>query len=308
MTLARWRPCLGLGVALFGACGGTTRNGPGGVAGSDDGGTAGNVPGGSGNGAGKASGGSSSVAGAAGATAGSSAAGNAAGGKRPDEPITAGAGDGQDPRLSCDTPYAGPTGGPCVDGPQPTTGSCAAMDDALIVARYGDFKARVARGLYCEEPGAFQHWELPCSNSLAETVERGSKRNLGTAKGKFTTDWFYEAEFCDGKTRGVYRNLRCDYYDGAKLTPATPENLAFLRSLLWWAENWNHDGSALLGYTVTVGDATDSIEMCSLEATYGDFGLCDEVRLLSAQDSILFGGAVQLGDAKLLRTVKGRCH
>jgi hypothetical protein len=309
VRLFRSLPCLGLGLglAVATACGGTTRHGTnGGAAGSDDGGSsnvAGGSHGGSGNVAGKANGGSSAVAGSAGA----SQAGAGSGGKRPDDPIPQGGDSGQDPLLSCDTPYAGPTGGPRVDGPEPT-GSCAAIGDAQLVARYDDFKARVPQGLYYEAASPFQTWELPCSNSLAETSERASKLNLGTAKGKFTTDWFYEVEFCDGNARGVYRNIRCDYYDGQKLNPATPENLAFLHSLLWWAENWNHSGSTLLGYAVTVGNATDWIEMCSLEATYGDFGLCDEVRLMSAQDSVMFGGGVKLGDTKLLRTAKGKCH
>jgi hypothetical protein len=296
-----------LGLALASACGGTTRNGPSGAAaGSDEGGSgavAGSSHGGSGNVAGKASGGSSVVAGAAGA----SQAGGGAGGKRPDDPIPPGGDSGEDPVLSCDTPYAGPTGGPRVDGPEPS-GSCAGIDDALLLARYDDFEARVPQGLYYEASSPVQTWELPCSKSLAETSERGSKLNLATAKGKFTTDWFYEAEFCDGKARHVYRNLRCDYYDGQKLNPATPENLAFLHSLLWWSQYWSFHGGALLGYSVTIGNATDSIEMCSLEATYGDFGLCDEVRLMSAQDSVMFGGYVKLGDTKLLRTAKGKCR
>ena len=308
VSLFRALSGLGAVLALFGACGGTTRNRPGNADGNDDaggGGTAGNGShvGGT-SAAGKTSGGSSSVGGSAGDA---NDAGTATGGKRPDLPSTGGAPDEQDALLACDSPYAGPNGGPRPDGPEPT-GSCAGISDTVLLARYDDFKARVPQGLYYEAASPVEHWELPCAMSLAETSDRGSKLQLGTAKGKFTTDWFYEAEFCQGNTRHVYRNLRCDYFDGEKLANPDPENLAFLGSLLWWADNWNHSGAALLGYAVTIGDATDWVELCTLDSTSGDFGLCDEVRLMATPDLVRFGGKVTLGQPELLRSLKGKCH
>ena len=300
--------CLGIGLALASACGGTTSHGPG----ADDEG--GNSSGGAGASShagtsmtgGKSAGGTTSVV--AGASGRSNTAGTAAGGKIPDDPIEPLGGDsGQDPVLDCDKPYAGPTGGPRQDGPMPT-GSCASIDDMTLLSRYDDIKARVPQGLYYEASSPVQTWELPCSNSVDETAARGTKLEPGTAKGRFKTDWFYEAEFCQGKTRAVYRNLRCDYFDGTKLANPTPENLAFLGSLLWWANNWSLGGGALLGYAVTIGDATDWVEMCTLETTFGDFGLCDELRLQRTQHLVRFGGEVVLGQPELVRAVKGKCR
>ena len=296
---------MGIGLALASACGGTTRHGPS----SDDegstisGGVGASSHAGTGVTGGKSVGGSSAFGGTSGR---SNAAGTAAGGKIPDPIVTAGVG-GQDALLTCSNPYTGPTGGPRIDGPE-STGSCAGIDDATLIARYDDFKARVPQGLYYEAESPSQRWELPCSMSEAETAARGSKLQLGTAKATFKTDWFYEAEFCSMNERLVYRNLRCDYFDGTTLADPSPENLAFLGSLLWWADNWNLSGAAVLGYAVTIGNATDWVEMCALETNHGDFGLCDEVRLQRTQHRVRFGGEVTLGMPELMRTAKGKCR
>jgi hypothetical protein len=214
--------------------------------------------------------------------------------------------------LDCTTQYT-PAGGPRPDGP-PVLGSCASLSDAEILARYDDFAAKVPQGLYWE-PSMIAFWEDPCSPSLAQTVTRSSSAGLGTFDAQFETAWFYEAAYCQNGLRRVYRNLRCDYFDGTtiRLPPEVsrvpmPQDLAFLASLLWWRDNGNIGGNALLGYSIAIGNATDWVEMCTLRTTYGDFGLCDEITLESTTHTLRFGGTVELGTPSVIRTIQGRCR
>ena len=306
MTLARVGLLGGALLGLLGACGGSTKQSPADTdsGGSDRGGisAAGNsAPAGAANG-GRAVGGTSGNVGGI-ETGGVSQAG------APDTDVAGRAqgGSGDDPEpVTCNSVYKGPTGRPRVDGPLPI--NCVGVTDQVILARYKDFKARMPMGLYYEPADLVATWESPCSSSLAETVKRAAARPGGTFDQQFTTDWFYEAEFCRDGLRHVYRNLRCDYFDGQKMPKQDPEALAFLASLLWWGDNANLDGSALIGYSVSIGNATDWVELCTINTVHGDFGLCDEITLQTTTDTILYDGTVKLGQPKTLRTIKGDCH
>jgi hypothetical protein len=77
---------------------------------------------------------------------------------------------------------------------------------------------------------------------------------------------------------------------------------------MWWGNYNNLGGSAILGHSVTSGDATDVVEICSISVTMGDFGLCDEIRLESTKHRLRFDGTVLLGAPQVIRTLKGDCH
>jgi len=306
---------LGLGLVLLSACGGSAKSGApeheatGGVSASA----------GSTNGGGGASGANSDVAGAGNSGVGgvsggrSGVAGFANGGsagKVPDVPGgSAGMGTGP---LDCSTPYAGPSGGPRSDGPTELA-SCMGLSDEVILARYKDYTARVPRGLYYEPSESITFWNEPCSESPEQTVSRGPTDGNGTFLGSYSSEWFYEAVYCYGGVRRIERNLRCDYFDGSKLANASPERLAFLASMLWWSDNGNLSGSAILGHSVAIGDATDVVNVCTIRVTFGDFGLCDQVQLENTAHRLRLGptaaaSVVQLGKPEVIRTLEGDCH
>ena len=272
---------------MLGACGGSTKSTP-----PESEASGGVSPG---------AGGSSGATGVAGRS--NDGAGAGTGGKVPDFP-----GGAPNTPLSCSAPYAGPSGGPRVDGPI-DLGNCEAITDQVVLARYKDGTARVPQGLYYESTESITFWNEPCSKSPEETVARGPTDGLGTFVKSYSTDWFYEAVYCfENNLRRVERNLRCDYFDGTKLAMPTPERLAFLASLMWWGNYNNLGGSVILGHSITSGDATDLVEICSISATMGDFGLCDEVRLESTTHRLMLDGTVELGTTQVIRTLKGDCH
>jgi hypothetical protein len=235
----------------------------------------------------------------AGASNGNPGAGS--GEKLPDFP---GAGAGP---LACSAPYAGPSGGPRSDGPM-ALGSCQAIPDDVVLTRYKEYSARVPRGLYYEPNESITFWNEPCSKSMTETVARGATDGLGTLSGSFENEWYYEAVYCFNDLRRIERNLRCDYFDGSQLAEPTPERLAFLASLLWWGSKGNSSGSAILGYSVSIGDATDVVDLCTISVTHADFGLCDEVRLESTKHRLRVPNGVELGTAQVIRTLQGDCQ
>jgi hypothetical protein len=181
------------------------------------------------------------------------------------------------------------------------------IPDAIILERYDDPQAKVPMGLYWEQNGLYV-WESPCSDSMSDTLARSSVQDFGALEGEFTTRWFHEAAYCEADLRRVYRNLRCDYFDGEILAGGDVNELAFLGSLLWWQNNSNIDGHVLLGYTVAIGSATDWVELCSIRTVYGDWGLCDEITLESTTHAIRYGSsAVELGEPNVVRTIQGKC-
>lgn len=285
-----------LGLALLTGCGGKTGSTP-----PEPEATGGASPS-----AGTSSGGapvtgSSSDGGGDEAGRSSSGASGGVGGKLPDFP----AGAPNNP-LACSASYAGPSGGPRVDGPMPL-GSCQNIPDDVVLARYQDSAARVPQGLYYEPSESITFWKEPCANSPEETVNRGPTDGLGTFVKSYSSEWFYEAVYCiDNSLRRIERNLRCDYFDGTKLAMPSTERLAFLASLIWWGHS-NSDG-VVLGYSVSIGDATDVVDLCTISSVHGDFGLCDEVHLEDTRHRLMFDGSVVLGTPEVIRTLKGQCH
>lgn len=297
-------------LVLLTACGGSARTSgqqePGGSSGSSNGSAAGAPNGGNGSNGSNGGNGGNAVAGAFNGqggnrdVAGASNAGSA--GKLPDFP---GGSAGQSP-LACNTPYAGPSGGPRSDGPS-DLGYCSSIPDAVALARNDDPSARVPMGLYYEPNESITFWREPCSTSLADTVARGPSDGMGTFSDSFATDWFYDAVYCSDGVRRIERNLRCDYFDGKRLANPSPERLAFLASMLWWSEHQNDAGSLILGHSIAIGDATDVVELCTVSSVLGDSGLCSLVQLESTQHRLRADGTVQLGTPQVIRTLLRNC-
>ena len=217
----------------------------------------------------------------------------------------AGGSGGQAPL--CTNGYSGPKGGPRLDGPTMPPGGCAAIPTETILARYRDFQTRVPEGLYFEAEPWTASWETaPCSKSPEETKQRAAAF-LGAATEQFETDWFYEAVSCPNGQPHAYRNVRCDFFDGARLAHHDVLNLGFLESLLWWATKSNVEGSALIGYSTTLGDSTDQLELCTIRTEWGSPGECDEIIVQSKQDSMQ-QGVVTFGPTTIVTRIPGDCH
>jgi hypothetical protein len=185
--------------------------------------------------------------------------------------------------------------------------SCKDIPDSVLLERYADRDVRVPSGLYYEPTLIVTTWELPCSDSLENTLARFALANLGAPEVQSSTDWFYEVSYCFHGARRLYRNLRCSYFDGSRLFGGVAE-FPFLVGLLYWSENYNFLGQAILGYNVTSESAGDSLELCTLSAGRGDWGECDKISLDSTIDTIASDGTVQLGTPVRLRTIDGTCY
>lgn len=228
--------------------------------------------------------------------------GGGVGGKPPD-PMGGVAGE-----LSCATTPSPPRAGPREDGPA-SISDCNGVSDELLFERFADPLLRVPRGLFFEPDPWIVLWNDPCSSSLDETAMRGPTGGMGVLESKVENNpWFYEASYCYMGVRRRERNLRCDYFDGKMLSDRQPDHYGLFASLLWWRDHANLSGAAILGFSLTIGDATDAVELCTIEGTRGDFGLCDEIRLLSTRHVILASGEVKLGSPVVLRVVNGNCH
>lgn len=204
------------------------------------------------------------------------------------------------------SPFVPITGEPRVDGPAPLMG-CANISDELLRQRFVDFQGRVPQGLFYDRETAPTVWTSTCARSMEEVAASRGPDRMGTLLGSATSPWEFAATFCSRGERLTQKSIRCDYFDGVKLTPAGPGGYEVLASLLWWRDNYNTGGAAILGYSVQVGNATDVVELCTLAGTQGDFGLCDQLELYSVRYRIM-RGAVTAEKPELLRTVQGKCH
>jgi hypothetical protein len=228
-------------------------------------------------------------------------------------PVAGSAGSGGGLAYECSTAYAGPMGGPREDGPPLITMGCSAIPDETVLERYPQlgtqgFSGQMPTSLYWEDSDQIVRLGETCSTSLETTLDNGLAEGLGESTGQYETDWFYEVVFCNDSLRTLYRELRCDYFDGTELANATTDELAFLGSLLYWHDNYNFTGSTLLGYSSYFGGAGDFVQMCSIRVAYGDFGLCDQVELLVTTHLLGAGSEVSLGQPSVVRTLEGQCH
>ena len=266
---------------------------------TDSGGSAGN------------GGGSTDAGGAAGNGGGSTDAGGAAGngGGSTDAGGTAGnggSGTGGAP-VDCGGPYTGPIGGKRPDGPAAIDEACAQIDDDVIIARYDNPAAKVPQGLYWEPAGVLSTWGDSCSESLNDTVENAQDLDIGEVEDELASDWSYEVSLCEDSNRRFYSDIRCDYFDGTYLDGGSFEDLAYLASLLWWIERGNLTGAQILGYSGSIGSATDNLTMCTIRTTFGDFGICDRITLEQTQYSIDVDGRVTIGERETVRSIQGDC-
>jgi len=174
------------------------------------------------------------------------------------------------------------------------------------VARYDNDNLKVPQGLYWES-AEVSYWGESCSESPAETLDRSSEQPIGDVEEQGLSDWSYEVVGCFDGSRRFYSDLRCNYFDGTTLDGNSIEDLAYLTSLLWWMDNGNLGGAQILGYTASIGSATDSMTMCTIRTTYGDFGVCDRITLQETAHSITVAGVVTLGEPETVRTIQGSC-
>jgi hypothetical protein len=290
---------------LSGACGGATKY----QADADPpvGGTSGNQAGSS---DGPAKGGSSAGTGGGG-TGGTSSSGGilgmggsgdtlGTGGERPCVSVGGSGGNGQPfTTLSCDEEV----GGPRPDGPAPLIGPCEAIPDEVLVARSQSSQERTPRGLFFDS----ERWKglllEPCASYPEQMSERGGSVGLVGLPVLFTTPWFYEGSFCGIGPGESARSLRCDYFQDGVLADPTPENLAFLASIFWWHENRKKAGTALIGYSVANGDASDWVELCTVRPTRANDAGGGDLRLERTRHSIFQDGTVSLGQPELVRPI-----
>ncbi len=253
---------------------------------------------------------------AAGASVGGSPSVGAAGGS---------AGQGGEPPLifDCDhRPDEPSLAGPRADGLAPTTGSCASLTDATLIERASAALATTPTGFFYEprrpdeSPPA---WRRQCSPTLSNLVEWATIYDEKLA-GTLTTEWFYEATYCDDPRRR-FRAPRCDYFDGRKFPnrASTAQDLAFLGSFLWWHHSAANAGARLLGYDVQVDGSQQIVELCSLQISYGGTlidadgvprRLCDTLDLYSTKhvlQPLTQTGEVRLGQAELVRQLRTNC-
>jgi hypothetical protein len=261
--------------------------------------TGGTVPGGTASGGTIATGGMATGGSATGGTIVTDTAFTGAGANNP---ATGGNAD------DCRYPYSPPIGGPRADGPENIASPCKDISDAALLERYdNEAVERVPSGLYYEQPSSPPNtWEAPCSDSQAVTFARFTQAKLGVPEVQSSTDWFYEVSYCDAGFRYVYRNLRCSYFDGSRLTGGAT-GLPFLVSLLFWSANARIGGRAILGYNMTAADGTDTLELCTMRTGNGLSEECGEVYLESTIYLIAGDGTVQVGTPTKLRTLPGRC-
>jgi hypothetical protein len=224
---------------------------------------------------------------------------------------SAGAGGAPVPNNRCTGPYT-PAGGPRPDGPELIIDNCANIGDDVILARYDDFEARIPQGLYHDPNQASGVYQEPCSDALEDTLARAAQvaqaSDIGMEEGGVTMPWFYGATYCrDSGVRWLYRNLRCDYYDGTTFAGSS-QDVPFLASVLWATEYENLSGAHILGYSISIGDFTDQIEMCTIQTVGGDFGLCDEITLYSTVHRLQADGVLVLGEPMPIRTIEGECN
>jgi len=235
--------------------------------------------------------------------------GRAATGGRPDGM----GGVGGVPSWSCRAPYKPPGGGPREDGPANPGMSCETLPDSIVLERYADETAKVPTGFFYEEPGEIVRWDLMagCSPSLGDTIVAARKALGGNPDVNASTPFFHEAGVCNGEARTRYRRIRCDYYDGMKLRREPTggvDDLLFWSGLMWFAANHDLGGNNLISGSMTIGDATDTAEICTTKTTYGDFGLCDTITLTSTKVRGSVDGTVVVDTITDERTIKGKCH
>lgn len=168
--------------------------------------------------------------------------------------------------------------------------------------------AKVPQGFYWEPSGIVSWWEDPCSESPSSTLQRSHNKPVGDIEGQVTSDWSYEVSGCSSGDRRIYSNLRCDYFDGTTLALGSYQELLYLASLLWWADNGNLGGSQILGFSANIGDAADQVTLCTIRTTYGDFGLCDTITLEQTTHRVTVDGTVTLGQPEAVRSIQGECH
>jgi hypothetical protein len=64
----------------------------------------------------------------------------------------------------------------------------------------------------------------------------------------------------------------------------------------------------LLGYSINIAGSGDFVEMCSIQVTYGDFGLCDQIQVFATSHALAVGSGVSLGEPHVIRTLEGTCR
>lgn len=195
-------------------------------------------------------------------------------------------------------------------------GPCAAIsDDTLRTIVYEG--PRVPAGFYYEEPADFQmfQWRTPCSDSLETTTSRAAALfGADSLVSSAAYDKFFQTDALPVDTGGyhvLFRNTRCDYFDGTTLAGAPHDSydaLGNLVSYLWFTENHDLTGSAIVsGEGACHGDGCDYY-LCAVQTVFGDFGLCDQITLTQQHYGISTAGSVRFAEPVEVRTIDGTCH
>ena len=110
----------------------------------------------------------------------------------------------------------------------------------------------------------------------------------------------------------LFRNTRCDYYNGGVLAGGPFDDFEALGDLagyLWFTRNHNTGGYAIISGEGTIGNAAHFYELCHVTTVFGDFGLCDEITLYRTGFRIgILGGVVEISPPEQLRQVRGFCN
>jgi hypothetical protein len=191
--------------------------------------------------------------------------------------------------------------------------SCDEITDAqMMAAVYGG--PLVPDGFYDETFGMHEgaQWRDPCSGSLDDTRMRatalfGAAALTGAER---SSAQFHEVDVTSSGLTYHYRNTRCDYFDGTRLSTVVndPGPLKALADYLWFVQFHDLGGSHVLAGIEHVGDATQRYDLCFVTTTYGDFGLCDRITLHTRGLSASFGGGVMIAPDVDVRALQGECH
>ncbi len=174
--------------------------------------------------------------------------------------------------------------------PEPTFCSAGIPESQILAAVYGGPKVPAG---YWSDPATSAQWWAPCSDTLATTQANAASRYpLGTPTGNgATTTWFHEVEMSlSGGSTVLYRNTRCDWFDGTTLAGGPFAGWAELQELvgyLWWTENHNLGGAHIVGGVGNVGGATNFFSLCHVSTVFGDFGIQDEITVWETGYGIL---------------------
>ena len=198
------------------------------------------------------------------------------------------------------------------DGVEPAYCLSLVPESDVLAAVYGGPKVPAG---YWSDTATNAIWWDPCTSSVADTETAAAAQYPGASIGaSSSTTWYHQAEVVlDTGNTVLYRNTRCDYWDGSILAAPLPvpgwTEAQELAGYLWWTDNHNFGGAHIVGGWGTVGDATNFFELCHVTTVYGDWGLNDEISVWSQSFGIgQFDGSVWIQEPQLEGVIVGNLN